>query len=602
MRRIWGTVMIINNWKTRMKIGEKKSLIPDILRARGIKDPNSFLYPSTYYNEISPYEFKNMDRAVACTKKHLADKKKILVIFDVDVDGITSGSITYRALRDIEANIDWIIGDGKKHGVSQHGIEKLSQYDLVIACDSLSNEYVFYEQLYATGTHLILLDHHHADKESDYAIVVNSEMFDSPNTSLSGAGVAWKFSCALYDEMGLDEPELADIASVGLIADVMDMSVIDNRVICDKGFNKVRNRGLKFLLGKEKMTSDFISYELAPLINACNRMNKNEISARFFLEDNKTELYNIKREMEKCKRDQKKEVNYIVDHVDIQKDVKDNFILTIMGEDKNPNHSGLVGNKLAEKYGIPTIILYDDPEKQDYTGSIRAPNEMPLKDIIKSTGFANAEGHQGAAGIWFDKNNLEQFQVILAEKIADTDFEIAVPTADCELEEKDVTNVLLNEIAYANRITGNGFPKISFLFMNVEPYTVDYLGKEMIHTKIVGKSKGMEFVKWNDTDPVDNFGINKYKTFDIIGTPYINNFAGKKTKQCIIDHIYYEKEEVNSEMKAFYNLEEKVEKVLDDKFGDKDSLNAEEFFKRETMKLAMMEASMDILRKKGVIQ
>lgn len=552
----------ITIWTANTVVEDKTDLVEDILVARGIERPAMFLSPNTFYNEIDPAEFKNMAEAVDCVLQH--QDKRILVVFDVDVDGITSGTIVYKSLTDLGwENIDWVIGDGKRHGIEQYGVEYLSGYDIIIACDSLSNEYDTYEALHKAGTAVVLLDHHSADKTSEHAFVVNSEMHDSPNASLSGAGVAWKFVCLLYDRLEKDPPPYADLAAIGLVADMMDMSVIDNRVICDKGFNTLENMGVDYILGQNPFNAESVSFTIAPLVNACQRMGENELAASLFMETNRKKMPSIKKKMEAAKTNQKNQVAELMQALDIV--VSENgFMIGIMPKESNRHLTGLVANAFCGDQNINTIILYDNDDSDEYSGSLRGVDGFSFKDIINSTALATAEGHQAAAGIRLLKKDLQAFQEALQQTFADFEYVPPMKEYDCDLSATDLSLPLVKSIIYANRITGTGFPRLTFKFTDIQAASVDYLGKQQNHTKIIDRHKGFEFIKWNDTNPVDDYDFNKTKTFTVIGTPSINNFRGQEKVQCIAEVVDYDLDEEMVLREYLRNAEDIVQQITDE--------------------------------------
>lgn len=79
---------------------------------------------------------------------------------------------------------------------------------LVIAPDSSSNDYDIHKALNDSGIDVIVLDHHHADKVSEYACVVNNQLCDYPTKSLSGVGIVYKF-CQYLDQV-LEQPGFVD--------------------------------------------------------------------------------------------------------------------------------------------------------------------------------------------------------------------------------------------------------------------------------------------------------------------------------------------------------------------------------------------------------
>ena len=64
---------------------------------------------------------------------------------------------------------------------------------LVIAPVSSSNDYEQHKILNESGIVVLVIDHHEAEKISDYACVINNQLCDYPTKSLSGVGMVYKF-------------------------------------------------------------------------------------------------------------------------------------------------------------------------------------------------------------------------------------------------------------------------------------------------------------------------------------------------------------------------------------------------------------------------
>ena len=61
------------------------------------------------------------------------------------------------------------------------------------------------------------MDHHEAEKKSEYAIVINNQLSDYPNKDLSGVGVTWQICRALDDIFCTSHADgLLDLVALGL--------------------------------------------------------------------------------------------------------------------------------------------------------------------------------------------------------------------------------------------------------------------------------------------------------------------------------------------------------------------------------------------------
>jgi len=64
---------------------------------------------------------------------------------------------------------------------------------LVIVPDAGSNDIAEHKKLRDRGIEVLVLDHHELESANSIACIVNNQLGDYPNKSLSGAGVVFKF-------------------------------------------------------------------------------------------------------------------------------------------------------------------------------------------------------------------------------------------------------------------------------------------------------------------------------------------------------------------------------------------------------------------------
>lgn len=508
----------------------------EILKNRKIPNElmNEFLFPKN--TEYPPKDLKYLKKACEMTHRIIENKdKSILVISDTDTDGITSGVMIYEYLSLLsKAKLNHTIGQGKQHGLKQYPIEYLKKFDLIIACDSLSSESEIYFELEENNTAVILLDHHYTEipVNTDNVVTVNSELYGYPNKTLSGAGVCYKF-CELYDEMyGFNYAEnFQDLAAVGIIADVSSLGSLENRSICYKGLNNLKNPAIKKMLGSYDFTANAVQFNIAPLINACNRMEENELIRLFILcKDNKqlTKLYKL---IQTVKAKQDELISEEMDKFNLcNTDGRFQFEKFAYWITQNREVSGVVAQKIAEITKVSTIVLYDYPDDEYYHGSIRARGIENFKEIINSTNLADAQGHSEAAGIKVKKDSIGQFFDELNKKLANITLQ-SYSEADGEIACHLVNEEFAEETEKFNVITGKDFPKATFIIRNVFPDNWSVLKDK--HTKFT--CDDITFLMWNNVELYHLYNNFDYTGIDVIGTFGISNFKGQKTINFIID-------------------------------------------------------------------
>ena len=264
------------------RIGDE-SYVFTFLRGRGlnsIEEMRNYINPpeSSLY---SPSLLMNVDRGATLLKHHLDCGSIIYDVIDSDQDGVTSSAILYNYLKKVKPDVEilWDMHSGKQHGVE---LDKVPQEaKLIIIPDAGSDQYEEHKILAEQGYDILVIDHHLCDKESEYACVINNQMGNYPNKTLSGAGVVYKF-CKYFDmKYGYDyADEFLDLAAVGIIGDVMELNDIETRYIVKNGLSEIKNFGLnRFIMsqsfnigGTKEITPTDVSFSITPLVNAIIRV------------------------------------------------------------------------------------------------------------------------------------------------------------------------------------------------------------------------------------------------------------------------------------------------------------------------------------------
>ena len=177
--------------------------------------------------------------------------------------------------------------------------------NLIVLPDSSSNDYEQHKELMDRGYRILVLDHHEASKYSDNAIVINNQLSEHyENKCLSGVGVVYKFFQYIEEVEGWTDysTKYLDLVAVGEISDVMLMTTLENRFICDYGLSHINNTFLKEIIKKQaysifgisteqwrdiyytngQLTQINIAFYITPLINALIRVGNSLEKERLF--------------------------------------------------------------------------------------------------------------------------------------------------------------------------------------------------------------------------------------------------------------------------------------------------------------------------------
>lgn len=348
------------------------SLAGEILYKRGVHNTYDFLNPSEE-NLISYNKLKNIDDAAQIVINGIKKHNKFKIFFDTDLDGVSSGSIMYRYLLNFTNNISWVINIGKKHGLQEKNMQDYIDTDILIIVDSLNSDMELYRILLNKGIKIIVLDHHIPNNKIDNKIIhLVSSAVDYPNKQLSGSGVTWKFCMYLDSLLGTKYAnKYIDLAACGIISDSCDVSEnsMENRYICNQGFQNINNLGLKKINGSYEFNSTSISFGIAPLVNAACRERMNNEAVQILISDDENQVKDLISNLKKCKEQQNIAVSNMMPEINRQIQSQLNNKVIIVKISDNYELAGLLGNKLIEAYQRPVLVIHQDGN--NWRGSCR---------------------------------------------------------------------------------------------------------------------------------------------------------------------------------------------------------------------------------------
>ena len=478
---------------------EAMSAVEQVLHNRGIKleDMERFKYPSQ--NDIvDPLCLEHMHEGVQMLMKHVGQNDKIFIQVDSDCDGYTSAAILINYLNClfphfVQTKISYRIHDGKQHGLLTDTIPE--DIKLVIAPDSSSNDYEEHEALHNKGIDVLVLDHHEAEKYSEFACVINNQMCDYPTKALSGAGVVYKFCCYMDSLLGTSyADDYVDLATAGIIADVMPLKDFEIRQIILKGMQGFRNPLLKTMVAEDNfhfqgkaLTPFNIAWYIAPYINAITRsgtQSEKQVVFESMIEflayktvpstkrgckgQFETRVEQAVRTCKNVKNRQTKSKDGAMDAV--LKTIKDenlleHKILAIRLDPKyaaDKNLTGLIANGLLDTFCRPILILnkVEEDGKTYWRGSGRGydkANLGSLRDLLEQSGLVEyAQGHAMAFGVSIPEENCDALVQYVDEAYKDFD---CTPIYSVDLiwdGTKDLSSKAFAEIADEEKIWGKG--------------------------------------------------------------------------------------------------------------------------------------------------
>lgn len=548
--------------------------IEQILMNRGIPLVDAYKYLHTSpVDIIPPTEIANIKEGASLLVKHISQNSKVMLQIDSDCDGFTSFAVFMNYLNNlfpafVQNNIVYKTHKGKSHGIDIDEIPKDTK--LVIALDASSNEYEIHQKLREAGMDVLIIDHHEATKVSPNACVINNQLCDYPNKSLSGVGMVYKFCCYLDQLLGADHADkYLDLVALGMIADMMDLRYFETKHLIQLGCENIRSPFIKMMMArneyniKGQLTPFTVGFYIAPYVNAVARVGTQQetlLLAESMLEyrayeqipstkrgcSGQTEsrveqacrtANNVRNRQNKA-RDVSTE---FVDKIIETNNLLDNKILVVQAPKVNgldTNITGLIGNQTSAKYQHPVLILNERDHDGEiwWEGSARGLSDSELtnfKEFLMDTGLVEyAEGHANAFGAGIKDCNIQKFIEFTNEKLKDIDFR-PIYWVDFIYKSDTLNPNTILTIGQYNYLWGQQLdkPKIAIENINITPDNVQVMKGPSLKFTI----NGIEYIKFKATEEeIKLFQDNAIVNITIVGECDINTWGGVERPQIIV--------------------------------------------------------------------
>ena len=566
-------------------------IIAKLLYNRGYQNSASAASFVRMENEIlrNPYDMADMRKGVERIDRALKNHEKITVYGDYDVDGVTSVCTLYLYLKSRGADVEYYIPNrtGEGYGVSVSAIDTLKEggTKLIITVDTgiTANEEVEYAK--GMGIDFLITDHHECRSDLPCAdAVINPHRPDCKYSfkELAGVGVVFKLICA-YEEFITGDSridatlrivkEYADLVAIGTIADVMPIKE-ENRIIVKYGLNMIDNTnrvGLAALIDvssskndsrrndraekgrkkkKNKVTSSFIGFTIAPRINAAGRVRSATMAVELFLAEKYSEAVKIAEQLCSANKERQAEENKIMqeayDKIDAL-DIEKNPVIVLDADDWHHGVIGIVSSRITEKYSRPSILISFEGNDGDVAlpdnvgkGSGRSIKGMNLVDALCycSEHLVKFGGHELAAGLSVTRDQLPAFVEKINEfariNLSEADM-VPVIEADCDVDFTDVTLAFAESLQLLEPYgVSNPVPQFIMRGATVAEISGVSDGK---HSRItLTDGKGSLSAMYFSNSP-SSLGIYSGDKVDVLFSIGINEWMDRKSVQLIVRDI-----------------------------------------------------------------
>ena len=417
-------------------------LLAQLLINRGISeiaDASVFLRPKLT-DLIEPGRMPGIGPAVSRLKQAVAEKQKITVYGDYDVDGITGVAILWQVLTLLGANVEYYIPHrvDEGYGLNAEAVESLARSgtQLLITVDCGITAFRSAELAAKLGLDLIITDHHQPDIKMPQAAAIVHPVLDKsyPNQDSAGAMVAFKLAWALANEFSSGpklDPALREfmisatsLAAMGTVADIVDLRG-ENRVLTSYGLKALPDcklSGIQALIESAGLTgheldSYHIGFRLAPMLNAAGRMGHARLAVELLTSQSPVRSMQIAEylkeqnaQRQQCERKIFKQACEMIVEGDLNHPDRKSIVMA--SENWHTGVIGIVASRIVDKFHRPTVMINAGSRENGLAqGSGRSLPGFCLLSAIKacSNYLASFGGHKMAAGLKIEPDKIEQF-------------------------------------------------------------------------------------------------------------------------------------------------------------------------------------------------
>ena len=541
------------NKERALEISNKYSVsafVAMLLDIRGIVDEKAILSFMSDQNLLdSPFDIKDMDKAVERIQQAIENDEKICIYGDFDVDGVTSTALLYSYLYDLGADVMFYIPSREEegYGLNNNAVTLLAQnkVQLIITVDNGIAAFDEVEYANSLGIDTVITDHHMPpDKIPEAVAVVDLHREDCKSffKDLSGVGVAFKLVCAIegeYADMASLLENYSDIVALGTIGDLVPL-LGENRVFVKNGLRHITNAdrvGISALLEEaglinKKITAGNVSFNLAPRINAAGRLGLSKNTVSMLLTEDYEYAYEIAEELGKDNSERQAIEKQILDNINERiigdPSIIQNRIIILTGENWHRGVIGIVASRIKEIYSKPTIIISSDGTSCRASG--RSVKGFSLCDAVFACSdlLTQYGGHPMAVGFSLEKENLDKF----IEAINDyaKDFEMPIPQLelDCKLNPAQLSVALASELELLEPYgAGNPTPVFGLYNMKIVEITplsggkhlklsLNRAGSQLVALKFSTSLQKFDFEIGDTVDLAVNLGVNVYNNIESV--------------------------------------------------------------------------------------
>jgi single-stranded-DNA-specific exonuclease len=411
-------------------------LLAQVLLNRGIATPEAakpFLDPETLVLDSPLEDFTDLPIALELLINAINQRQSIAICGDYDADGMTSTALLIRALRCLDARVDYAIPSRMQegYGINERIVEDFYEegVSIILTVDNGIAAHRPIARARELGLSVIITDHHDLPPELPNAnAILNPKLIaeTSPYRGMAGVGVAYILAVCLAQSFSKGRElgdSLLELFTLGTIADLAPLTGVNRRWV-KRGLQllpKSKLAGVQALIqvaglsGEKNLKPEAIGFRLGPRINAVGRIGDPQVVIELLTTDDPGVALERAMQCEQINKTRQQlceeiEQSAIAAYEDGTLDAQSDRVLLLVQAGWHHGVIGIVASRLVERYGVPVFIsTYEDEAQAHIRGSARSIPEFNVfdaleycKDLLLKHG-----GHRAAGGFSFAADQLE---------------------------------------------------------------------------------------------------------------------------------------------------------------------------------------------------
>ena len=578
------------------------------------EDIKTFLYGGVE-DITSPFLLKDIDKAVERLEIAKEKGEPVWIYGDYDVDGITSVSLCYLALKELGYNVKYYIPlRDEGYGLNIEALDHIKSEGgtLIITVDCGISSHKEIAHANDIGIDIIVTDHHEINNGNPPAFaVINPKREDNEYKFkyLAGVGTAFFLISALFERNNLKDElyKYLDIVAIGTVADIVPL-LKENRIFVKEGLEYLRRSkwlGINMLIKKifedyetRKFNTYDIGFIIAPIFNAAGRLEDAKRAVELFIEKDHRVCSTIISEL-LSKNSERKEIQEDIFQKAVEKieneKLYENAVLIVGEEGFHHGVIGIVASKILDRYYKPTIIMEIKKDEGIATASCRSIEGFNIIEAINNFSdlLLKYGGHSGAAGFSIKIENIPEFSKRLNEYAEKTISDIAFVKPikiDKPLAFYKISYDFLDKISLLEPFGfGNSSP--IFSLNNCQFDNLRLIGKDRKHIMLNIIKDGYEFKNcvWFNSDDIFEELVS-LTNIDIAFKLKLETFKDKYQYKIFIEDI---KESINIENSSIHNFD-----LYDTTFPIETVIYTRRKLESNELKLAFSDAGITITNNK----